>query len=74
MSQGRAADRRKYHRISTDQVISFAPVETRDLLGEVVFSRLRTAFRMFRQDPASSEENRAAFAHLRDASTLDAPM
>ena len=26
-------DRRKYPRIATDQVISFAPVETRDLLG-----------------------------------------
>lgn len=26
-------DRRKYRRIATDQVISFAPVETRDLLG-----------------------------------------
>lgn len=26
-------DRRKYRRISTDQVISFAPVDTRDLLG-----------------------------------------
>ena len=28
-----ASERRKYKRISTDQVISFAPVETRDLLG-----------------------------------------
>jgi PilZ domain len=28
-----AADRRKYRRIATDQVISFAPVDTRDLLG-----------------------------------------
>jgi len=27
------SDRRKYRRISTDQVISFAPVDTRDLLG-----------------------------------------
>jgi hypothetical protein len=27
------SDRRKYRRIATDQVISFAPVETRDLLG-----------------------------------------
>ena len=27
------ADRRKYSRIGTDQVISFAPVEARDLLG-----------------------------------------
>ncbi len=26
-------DRRKYPRIATDQVISFAPVDTRDLLG-----------------------------------------
>lgn len=26
-------ERRKYRRIATDQVISFAPVETRDLLG-----------------------------------------
>jgi len=29
----RALERRKYQRIGTDQVISFAPVETRDLLG-----------------------------------------
>jgi len=28
-----ASDRRKYRRLATDQVISFAPVETRDLLG-----------------------------------------
>ena len=28
-----ASDRRKYRRIATDQVISFAPVDTRDLLG-----------------------------------------
>ncbi len=28
-----AKDRRKYRRLATDQVISFAPVETRDLLG-----------------------------------------
>lgn len=27
------SDRRKYSRIATDQVISFAPVHTRDLLG-----------------------------------------
>jgi hypothetical protein len=27
------SERRKYSRIATDQVISFAPVETRDLLG-----------------------------------------
>jgi len=26
-------ERRKYRRIGTDQVISFAPVDTRDLLG-----------------------------------------
>jgi len=26
-------DRRKYQRIGTDQVISFAPIDTRDLLG-----------------------------------------
>lgn len=26
-------ERRKYRRIATDQVISFAPVDTRDLLG-----------------------------------------
>jgi len=26
-------ERRKYQRIGTDQVISFAPIETRDLLG-----------------------------------------
>jgi hypothetical protein len=31
--QGRKQDRRKYSRIATDHVISFAPVETRDLLG-----------------------------------------
>jgi hypothetical protein len=31
--QGRKQDRRKYSRIATDQVISFAPVDTRDLLG-----------------------------------------
>ena len=31
MSEG--SDRRKYSRIATDQVISFAPVDTRDLLG-----------------------------------------
>jgi len=29
----RPSDRRKYSRIATDQVISFAPVEARDLLG-----------------------------------------
>jgi hypothetical protein len=27
------SDRRKYGRLATDQVISFAPVDTRDLLG-----------------------------------------
>ena len=27
------SDRRKYRRLATDQVISFAPVEARDLLG-----------------------------------------
>ena len=27
------SDRRKYRRIATDQVISFAPVDTRELLG-----------------------------------------
>ena len=31
MSEG--SNRRKYNRIATDQVISFAPVDTRDLLG-----------------------------------------
>jgi c-di-GMP-binding flagellar brake protein YcgR len=30
---GKDVDRRKYRRIATDQVISFAPVDTRDLLG-----------------------------------------
>ena len=30
---GLESERRKYRRIATDQVISFAPVETRDLLG-----------------------------------------
>ena len=30
---GKDLDRRKYRRIATDQVISFAPVDTRDLLG-----------------------------------------
>jgi c-di-GMP-binding flagellar brake protein YcgR len=33
MGRPRKVERRKYQRISTDQVISFAPVETRDLLG-----------------------------------------
>jgi hypothetical protein len=27
------SDRRKYRRIATDQVISFAPIDTRELLG-----------------------------------------
>lgn len=31
--QSRKQDRRKYSRIATDQVISFAPVDARDLLG-----------------------------------------
>jgi hypothetical protein len=30
---GEERERRKYRRLATDQVISFAPVETRDLLG-----------------------------------------
>jgi hypothetical protein len=33
MGETGRAERRKYQRIATDQVISFAPVETRDLLG-----------------------------------------
>ena len=33
MESNKQSDRRKYSRIATDQVISFAPVETRDLLG-----------------------------------------
>jgi len=33
MGQRQVVERRKYQRIGTDQVISFAPVETRDLLG-----------------------------------------
>ena len=33
MGRSKKGDRRKYQRIATDQVISFAPVETRDLLG-----------------------------------------
>jgi hypothetical protein len=33
MAAPSAKDRRKYRRIATDQVISFAPVDTRDLLG-----------------------------------------
>jgi hypothetical protein len=33
MERPKADDRRKYARIATDQVISFAPVDSRDLLG-----------------------------------------
>jgi hypothetical protein len=33
MEGSNAKDRRKYRRIATDQVISFAHVDTRDLLG-----------------------------------------
>jgi len=33
MGMSATGERRKYQRIATDQVISFAPVETRDLLG-----------------------------------------
>jgi len=33
MGERQAVERRKYQRIGTDQVISFAPVEARDLLG-----------------------------------------
>lgn len=33
MSNGRSADRRKYHRIATDQVISFAEVDHADRLA-----------------------------------------
>ena len=33
MGEQKQDERRKYQRISTDQVISFAPVDTRDLLG-----------------------------------------
>jgi len=33
MDSQKDRDRRKYRRIATDQVISFAPVDTRDLLG-----------------------------------------
>jgi hypothetical protein len=33
MDQRKGSDRRKYGRIATDQVISFAPVDARDLLG-----------------------------------------
>ena len=33
MESPKGVERRKYRRIGTDQVISFAPVDTRDLLG-----------------------------------------
>lgn len=33
MEDQKGTERRKYSRIATDQVISFAPVEERDLLG-----------------------------------------
>jgi hypothetical protein len=33
MAADKGSERRKYSRLATDQVISFAPVETRDLLG-----------------------------------------
>jgi c-di-GMP-binding flagellar brake protein YcgR len=33
MHEEKRSDRRKYGRLATDQVISFAPVEARDLLG-----------------------------------------
>ena len=33
MGEENFGERRKYQRIATDQVISFAPVENRDLLG-----------------------------------------
>jgi hypothetical protein len=33
MESNKESNRRKYNRIATDQVISFAPVDTRDLLG-----------------------------------------
>ncbi len=33
MAESKASDRRKYKRIATDQVISFAPVDRRDVLG-----------------------------------------
>jgi len=33
MAEPQRLERRKYQRIGTDQVISFAPVDTRDLLG-----------------------------------------
>lgn len=33
MAEDKAGNRRKYRRVATDQVISFAPVDARDLLG-----------------------------------------
>ena len=33
MGEAKSNERRKYRRIATDQVISFAPVDARDLLG-----------------------------------------
>ncbi len=33
MAEHKASDRRKYKRLATDQVISFAPVDSRDVLG-----------------------------------------
>jgi len=33
LEEHKASDRRKYKRLATDQVISFAPVESRDMLG-----------------------------------------
>lgn len=33
MAEDNRGNRRKYQRVATDQVISFAPVDTRDLLG-----------------------------------------
>ena len=33
MAEDSAGNRRKYRRVATDQVISFAPVDARDLLG-----------------------------------------
>jgi len=33
VAEHKASDRRKYKRLATDQVISFAPVDSRDVLG-----------------------------------------
>ena len=33
MAENKVSDRRKYKRLATDQVISFAPVDRRDVLG-----------------------------------------